>query len=278
MLFPGLMLIEIGCSGETTRVDLKDGTVKVGGDKADEIRIPGLPPSLLELRIDGKELTLTSREAVCVGKSMFPSHVPRLVVAGEVVKLARGVTVKQVPPERAAKNTAVLMKELLAGTWDLEDTQASTLTVLTGADAGSVIPLAFEQILIGRSDDCEMQIRDPGVSRRHARLVMREQKTVIEDLRGHNGTFVNGVRIRRRATLVPGDVIEMGKTLLRYDAREATTPRPPSPPSVLVDRSLVVTEPHMPKPPLPRKWLAVTFAGAAAALIFGVAAALSAYF
>ncbi|MBL8949987.1 MAG: hypothetical protein JNK82_04365, partial [Myxococcaceae bacterium] len=90
------MLIEISCGGETTRADLKDGTVRVGGDRSDEIRIPGLPRSLLTLRIDGKRLTLTSSEVVCVGKSMFPSHVPRLVVAGELVKLTRGVTVKQV--------------------------------------------------------------------------------------------------------------------------------------------------------------------------------------
>jgi len=273
------MLIEIGCGGETTQADLKDGTVKVGGDKADEIRIPGLPPSLLTLRIEGKRLTLTATETVCVGKSRFPSHVPRLVVAGELVKLKSGVTVKQVAAERKPKTTAMLMKDLFAGDGAIEDTQASTLTVLTGTDAGSVIPLAFEQILIGRADDCEMQVKDPGVSRRHARLVMRGSKTIIEDLRGQNGTFVNGVRIRRRATLVPGDVIEMGKTLLRYDAPEVEEAKVPSPPSVVVDRSLVVTEPHVPKPPLlPQRWAAVTFAGGAVAIIFGLAAVLAAYF
>lgn len=271
------MLIEIGCGGETTQADLKDGMVKVGGAENDEIRIPGLPPSLLALRIEGTRLTLTATEPVCVGKSMFPSHVPRLLVAGELVKLKSGVTVMRVAPGRKPKTTAMLMKDLLAGDCAIEGTQASTLTVLTGADAGAVLPLAFEQILIGRSEDCELQIRDPGVSRRHARLVMRGSKTLIEDLRGHNGTFVNGVRIRRRATLLPGDVVEMGKTLLRYDAPETEEAKRPSPPSVVVDRSLVVTEPHVMKPRLPQRWVAATFAGGAAAIIFGIAAALSAY-
>ncbi|MBL8952595.1 MAG: FHA domain-containing protein [Myxococcaceae bacterium] len=194
------------------------------------------------------------------------------------MKLTRGVTVKQVAAPRQPKSTAMVMKDLLAGNCDVENTQASTLTVLTGADSGNVIPLAFEQLLVGRGDDCDFQIRDPGVSRRHARLVMRDDKTIIEDLRGHNGTYVNGVRIRRRATLVPGDVVEMGKTLLRYDAPETEAAKTPSPPSVVIDRSLTTTEPYVPKPPLGQRWVAMTFAGGAVALIFGVAVALTTWF
>jgi hypothetical protein len=272
------MLIEIGCGPDTTRADLKDGVVKVGGGKQDEIRIPGLPPSLVTLRIEGERLTLTSTEPLTIGKSMFPSHVPRLVVAGERVQLARNVTVQQVAPERRAKGTATVMKDLIAGTCAVDQTQAPTLTVLTGGDAGSVVPLAFEEILIGRGQDCDIQIRDTAVSRRHARLRLRDSRASIEDLRGHNGTFVNGRRVERRAPLTPGDVIELGKTLLRFNAPINDEATPPSPPSVVVEAALAVTEPEaVPASPQPR-WVAPTFAGGAVAIILGVAAALSALF
>lgn len=276
------MLIEIGCGHEKTRADLKDGVVKVGGAPGDEIRIPGLPASLITLRIEGDRLTVTSKETLNIGKAMFPAHMPRLVVPGEVVELARSVTVQQVAPPRKHKGTATVMKDLIAGTCAVEQTQAATLTCLTGTDAGNVIPLAFEQIIIGRGDDCALQIRDRSVSRRHARLTMRENKVVIEDLRGANGTYVNGVLVKRRALLAPGDVIELGKTLLRYDApasEEAKAPPPPPPPSVVVDRSLIPTE-EVPAPVvlLPKRWMAASFAGGAVALILGVVAALTAIF
>src|SRR3954462_5091736 len=100
------MLIEIKSGGETTQADLKDGTWKVGGSRSDEIRIPGVAPALITLRVEGQRLTVTAAETLSIGKAMFPSHMPRLVIAGEVVRLARSVTVRQVPPERRTKGTA----------------------------------------------------------------------------------------------------------------------------------------------------------------------------
>ena len=274
------MLIEIGCGDEKTRAELKDGVVKVGGSPRDEIRIAGLPPSLVTLRIEGERLTVTSSETLSIGKSMFPSHVARLVVPGERVELSKSVTVLQVAPPRKDKGTASVMKELIAGTCAVESTRAATLTCLTGTDAGNCIPIAFEQLLIGRGEDCTLQIRDRSVSRRHARITARDNRFIIEDLRGANGTYVNGNAVKRRATLTPGDVIELGKTLLRFDAPPTEeTPTRGGPPSVIVDRSLITTQEHVPaRPVFPRQVLAASFAGAALALIFGVAAALTAIF
>ncbi|MBK7858268.1 MAG: FHA domain-containing protein [Archangiaceae bacterium] len=271
------MLIEIGCGRETTRADLKDGAVRIGGGKGDEVRIAGLPPSLVTLRIEGERLTVTSTETLSIGRSMFPSHVPRLVIPGELVRLTASVTVKQVAAPRRKKGTATVMRDLMSGTCAIEQTQAPTLTVLTGPDAGNVIPLAFEQLLIGRGDDCALQIRDKSVSRRHARLTLRETKAIIEDLRGANGTYLNGHAVRRRATLSPGDVIELGQTVLRFDAPqlEGAKKASPEPPSVVVDRALVATLTATPKL-RPFRWLPLACAGAAVAVVFGVAAVLSA--
>ena len=103
--------------------------MKVGGAKEDEIRIPGLPPSLVTLRIEGERLMLTSNEPLSIGKSMFPSHLPRLVLPGERVQLSRNVTVTQIAPQRRTKGTASVMKDLIAGTCAVEETRAATLAL-----------------------------------------------------------------------------------------------------------------------------------------------------
>src|SRR5258705_13339733 len=49
-------------------------------------------------------------------------------------------------------------------------------------------------IVLGRDADCDVQIDDPSISRRHARLHIAEQ-LAVEDLRSRNGTFVGGGRL-----------------------------------------------------------------------------------
>ncbi|MFZ5897119.1 MAG: FHA domain-containing protein [Myxococcota bacterium] len=64
--------------------------------------------------------------------------------------------------------------------------------------------------LVGRSSNCELMIGDARVSRRHARLLVRADSVVIEDMQSANGVFVNGVRILRSETLRDGDQFQIG--------------------------------------------------------------------
>jgi hypothetical protein len=261
------MLVELICAGETTRADLADGVVRVGGGKADEIRISGLPPTLLRLRIDGERLTVTASRTMSIGRSMFAAHVPRLVVAGELVHLSPTISLRQVPAASHTKGTATVMRDLLRGELDLEHTRAARLTCLTGVDAGNVAPIAYAQMTLGRGDECTLQVRDRAVSRKHAKVTQRDGRVWLEDLRGPNGTYVNGQRVQLRVALQPGDVIELGQTLLRYDAPAVEQPAPlPRPAPPIAVRAA---------PPASR-WPGIAFACGAAALIAAIVAALTA--
>ena len=57
-----------------------------------------------------------------------------------------------------------------------------------------------------RQPEADIRIKREEISRRHAELVLEDQKLIVADLRSANGTFVNGRRIRR-AGLKPGDEI-----------------------------------------------------------------------
>ena len=48
--------------------------------------------------------------------------------------------------------------------------------------------------IVGGSKDADLIIRNPTVSRRHARLSVTEDGVIVEDLGSTNGTFINGTR------------------------------------------------------------------------------------
>ncbi len=63
---------------------------------------------------------------------------------------------------------------------------------------------------IGRSEECEVTIEDPLVSRRHARIVFGGEDVTIEDLGSRNGVKVNGRAIQAPHKLVDGDRVRIG--------------------------------------------------------------------
>src|SRR5258707_1064831 len=93
---------------------------------------------------------------------------------------------------------------------------------------GQQFPLNNQDANIGRWDadggvfpDVDLDSDDPEakVSRRHARISLRDGQYIIEDLGSTNGTFVNrGHRLAPgdRQPLKDGDEIIVGKTFLRF--------------------------------------------------------------
>ena len=73
-----------------------------------------------------------------------------------------------------------------------------------------IVPIRPEGIVLGRSPDCDVVIKDFGVSRRHAEVVVEGDGCRLVDLKSKNGTQVNGVRVPE-ALLADGDQILLGK-------------------------------------------------------------------
>ncbi|MFV0524346.1 MAG: FHA domain-containing protein [Acidimicrobiales bacterium] len=66
---------------------------------------------------------------------------------------------------------------------------------------------------IGRSDQCDLRLADPLVSRIHAELVVDTSGYRIRDLNSDNGTFVDGARVSD-SPVHEGQIIEVGRTQL----------------------------------------------------------------
>jgi adenylate cyclase len=78
-----------------------------------------------------------------------------------------------------------------------------------------IVPIRPEGVVLGRSPECDVVIKDFGVSRRHAEVMIDGNHCRLVDLRSKNGTQVNGVRVLE-AILNDGDQILLGKFLLSF--------------------------------------------------------------
>ena len=58
--------------------------------------------------------------------------------------------------------------------------------------------------LIGREGDCTIQLEADHVSRQHARLIINADAIEIEDLGSTSGTYLDGITVKGRITIQPG--------------------------------------------------------------------------
>ena len=65
-------------------------------------------------------------------------------------------------------------------------------------------------MVIGRTKDNDVQLNSRFISTHHAQLISQKTKTVLEDLKSTNGTFVNSKRVKR-CTLFDGDIVVLGR-------------------------------------------------------------------
>jgi pSer/pThr/pTyr-binding forkhead associated (FHA) protein len=82
------------------------------------------------------------------------------------------------------------------------------------AQDGTEHALAGE-VRVGRTDDCDITLADPRVSRNHAVLRVEGTRVLLEDMGSANGTLVNGLRLVGSVELKHGDDIQFDKYKFR---------------------------------------------------------------
>lgn len=98
------------------------------------------------------------------------------------------------------------------------------LRFISGLFEGTELPLPeADELLVGRSGDVDLLLVDDMVSRKHAKIVLKDEETLqLTDLGSTNGTFVNGEKIRR-TEVQRGDRMLIGTSILKViEAAELT--------------------------------------------------------
>jgi pSer/pThr/pTyr-binding forkhead associated (FHA) protein len=97
------------------------------------------------------------------------------------------------------------------------------LRPIQGPAGLGLIPLPRKRpFVVGRDAGVDLQVVDERVSRKHARIELRDGVFVLTDLNSTNGVYVNGVRVAGATVLAHDDEIEIanfGEVLLRFELR-----------------------------------------------------------
>ncbi|HDS09286.1 MAG TPA: FHA domain-containing protein [Firmicutes bacterium] len=82
-----------------------------------------------------------------------------------------------------------------------------------GINAGKVLELEQNDYTMGRHNTNDIMIPDPLASRYHSKLVKKEDDYYYIDFDSHNGSWVNGLRVKIKK-LSMKDTIRIGKSLM----------------------------------------------------------------
>ena len=75
--------------------------------------------------------------------------------------------------------------------------------------------LGRASVVIGRTDENDVQLNHRSISRHHAKVVRDGDRYTIVDLQSANGVRVNGEDYER-IELNPGDIVELGHVKMRF--------------------------------------------------------------
>ncbi len=114
--------------------------------------------------------------------------------------------------------------------------------IIQGPDKGRTFELPDRENVVGRQSPTA-ELNDSTVSRRHLRLFPENGKWIVEDLGSANGTYLNGVRLRKAMDVHRGDQIRCGATLLVFGGQGRPAPVELDAEGNLVDAAIVATVP-----------------------------------
>jgi diguanylate cyclase (GGDEF)-like protein len=107
---------------------------------------------------------------------------------------------------------------------DSEHGQSAFLIMISAKSAagiGRMHKLDKSEVVLGRSSECQFQVDDDGISRRHAKVCLApDGKFQVVDLGSTNGTYLNGTRVDA-AVLKDGDKIQIGSnTVVKFSLQD----------------------------------------------------------
>src|SRR6201989_580258 len=93
-------------------------------------------------------------------------------------------------------------------------------TVIISEKGGAERRETFDrnEINVGRVQGNDLMLPKGNVSKRHARLLCRDGRFIVTDLKSTNGTYVNGRKIAQATIVREGDKIYIGDFVLRIES------------------------------------------------------------
>lgn len=157
-------------------IHAKHAVLEIDGDQLTLRNLAGGQAVSVNGEIVENEISLHAGDEICIGESLFSLEDPKQNRATAT------------PDPSTKKNEAK---------W--------TLKAQNTALANKIYALEGAKI-IGRASECDICLKVVHLSRKHARLTLKDDHVQIEDLKSSNGTYLNGNKIEK-AIAKSGDEI-----------------------------------------------------------------------
>ncbi len=97
-------------------------------------------------------------------------------------------------------------------------------TIIISEKGGAERRETFEknEISVGRVQGNDLVLPKGNVSKHHARLLYRDGRFIVTDLKSTNGTYVNGRKTSQATIVREGDKIYIGDFVLRLETGQAS--------------------------------------------------------
>ncbi|MDG2422938.1 MAG: FHA domain-containing protein [Phycisphaerales bacterium] len=107
----------------------------------------------------------------------------------------------------------------------------ASLIIIAGPNEGECYSVDTDVTVIGRGDDCQIQLADERASRNHSKVTLDTsamvpgtsvplKRFVLEDMGSSNGTSLNGQILKAGMVMADGQVIGIGGTQVLFTTRD----------------------------------------------------------
>jgi hypothetical protein len=205
----------LGAAAPAPTADIQPTTAPIDPTPAVVPTVPAQPRAALPEAPDTRSAKLVNaRLLLLLGAGGFAATLLLALLIFALVRAGRRPRLAAAPPMRTPPLDGpqhVAAHRSPAVAW-------GALSVV-GGPAGLVrYPLAGAEMLIGREDNCFVQIvGDATVSRRHAIVRNDGRQITVIDAGSTHGTYLNGRRVLGIAEVRRGMVLQVGQTLLRFE-------------------------------------------------------------
>jgi diguanylate cyclase (GGDEF)-like protein len=116
-------------------------------------------------------------------------------------------------------NATVVITDIQAAlsSADNEAAEKAACFLVVGGDLnGTIFDLLDGDTFVGRSPDCNIPLEFQGISRKHFKVIVKNESSQLEDLGSSNGTFLNNTKVEGTIPLEKGDMVKLGSIALKY--------------------------------------------------------------
>lgn len=174
---------------------LVDSTLNIGSESSCDIVIdePAVDPLHVELIIQQNEILLRN---ISSNRSVFVNNTPvvkeHALTAWDIIKIGKSeleiidpLSERNPPPVKQPEQATVIRP--VVSLWMLK-AESKPLD-------GQYFSLA-DGFIIGRDDKSDINLPFSYVSRKHLKMLLRNDKLYLEDLNSSNGTYINGEKVK----------------------------------------------------------------------------------